>query len=175
MTAAAPPLTSARDTLVSLTPLTYAGAGDCLCHQCPRGLVCLLDLFFMSFIEELWQSVFTPGTTPALIKATHGSFALLIASLLWLIYLSRSIHFVNLLVIALLLYGTVFWFIKELERTKLMSNEELDASAASENSEKNEQNKPDSEELKEEQPSGHASGQASGKSTGEKKVTKRKV
>lgn len=119
--------------------------------------------------------MFTPGTTPALIKATHGSFALLIASLLWLIYLSRSIHFVNLLVIALLLYGTVFWFIKELERTKLMSNEELDASAASENSEKNEQNKPDSEELKEEQPSGHASGQASGKSTGEKKVTKRKV
>lgn len=126
-------------------------------------------LVLMSFIEELWQSVFTPGTTPALIKATHGSFALLIASLLWLIYLSRSIHFVNLLVIALLLYGTVFWFIKELERTKLMSNEELDASAASENSEKNEQNKPESEELKD-----SPSGQASGQSTGEK-VTKRKV
>lgn len=120
----------------------------------------------MSFIEELWQSVFTPGTTPALIKATHGSFALLIASLLWLIYLSRSIHFVNLLVIALLLYGTVFWFIKELERTKLMSNEELD-----EKNEQREQNssKPESEKLKD-----SPSGKASGQSTGEK-VTKRKV
>ncbi|EDK36205.1 hypothetical protein PGUG_00303 [Meyerozyma guilliermondii ATCC 6260] len=112
----------------------------------------------MSFIEELWQSVFTPGTTPALIKATHGSFALLIASLIWLIYLSRSIHFVNLLVIALLLYGTVFWFIGELERTKLMSNEELDK--ASENASEKD---------------------ASGRSTAtentgtEKKTTKRKV
>ena len=112
----------------------------------------------MSFIEELWQSVFTPGTTPALIKATHGSFALLIASLIWLIYLSRSIHFVNLLVIALLLYGTVFWCIGELERKKLMSNEELDK--ASENASEKD---------------------ASGKSTAtentgtEKKTTKRKV
>lgn len=112
----------------------------------------------MSFIEELWQSVFTPGTTPALIKATHGSFALLIASLIWLIYLSRSIHFVNLLVIALLLYGTVFWFIKELERTKLMSNEELDKGNEKDASEKD----------------ASAKSTATEKTT-EKKVTKRKV
>lgn len=112
----------------------------------------------MSFIEELWQSVFTPGTTPALIKATHGSFALLIASLIWLIYLSRSIHFVNLLVIALLLYGTVFWFIGELERTKLMSNEELDKANEKDASEKD----------------ASAKSTATEKTT-EKKVTKRKV
>ncbi len=79
------------------------------------------------------------GTTPALSIKSHTRFvALLIASLIWLIYLSRSIHFVNLLVIALLLYGTVFWFIGELERTKLMSNEELDK--ASENAVKKDAN-----------------------------------
>lgn len=83
----------------------------------------------MSFIEELWQSVFTPGTTPALIKAVHVSFILLFASLAWVIYLSRSIHFVNLFVIALLLYGTVCWFIGELQKSKLMTNEELDQAA----------------------------------------------
>lgn len=111
----------------------------------------------MAFIEELWQSVFTPGTTPALIKATHGSFALLIASLIWLIYLSRSIHFVNLLVIALLLYGTVVWFISELQRTKLMSNEDLDR-------------KEESEEPAKEKPTAKSTG-----SEEKKRPTKRKV
>lgn len=83
----------------------------------------------MSFITELWESVLTPGTTPALVKATHASFILLIISLISLIYLSRSIHFVNLLVIAVLLYAAVVWFIKELEQAKLKSNEELDKEA----------------------------------------------
>ncbi|RCK59439.1 V-type ATPase assembly factor PKR1 [Candida viswanathii] len=79
----------------------------------------------MSFFVELWESVFTPGTTPALITATHASFILLIISLITLIYLTKSIHFFNLLVIAVLLYGTVFWFINELQKVKLQSNEEL--------------------------------------------------
>lgn len=80
----------------------------------------------MSFGTELWESVFTPGTTPALIKATHASFILLILSLLSLIYLSRSIHFINLLVIALLLYGSVIWFINEVKEMKLKNNTELE-------------------------------------------------
>ncbi|CAK7897768.1 V-type ATPase assembly factor Pkr1p [[Candida] anglica] len=71
-----------------------------------------------SFFVELWESIFTPGTTPALIKATHASFIMLIISLIVLIFFSRSIHFVNLLVIACLLYGTVVWFIGELQRVK---------------------------------------------------------
>ncbi|CUM64086.1 uncharacterized protein PRCAT00001675001 [Priceomyces carsonii] len=79
----------------------------------------------MAFITELWESVFTPGTSPALIKATHGSFILLIISLISLIYLSGSIHFINLLIIALFLYGTVVWFINELQQLKLKANEEL--------------------------------------------------
>lgn len=80
----------------------------------------------MSFITELWELVFTPGTTPALVKATHASFILLILSLISLIFLSGSIHFVNLLVIALFLYGAVIWFINELETVKLRSNEQLE-------------------------------------------------
>lgn len=79
----------------------------------------------MAFLVELWESIFTPGTTPALMKATHGSFLLLGISLLWLIYVTRSIHYINLFVIALCLYGSVLWFVKELEQAKLKSNEEL--------------------------------------------------
>ncbi|CAX39905.1 V-type ATPase assembly factor, putative [Candida dubliniensis CD36] len=79
----------------------------------------------MSFFVELWESVFTPGTTPALITATHVSFILLIISLLVLIFLTKSIHFINLLVIAVLLYASVFWFINELQQVKLKSNDEL--------------------------------------------------
>lgn len=93
----------------------------------------------MAFITELWESVFTPGTTPALVKATHASFILLILSLIWLIYLSRSIHFVNLLVIAVFLYAAVVWFIKELEQVKLKDNQQLD----SENKEAEETKKAD--------------------------------
>lgn len=80
----------------------------------------------MSFFIELWESVFTPGTTPALIKATHASFIMLIVSLLSLIYLTRSIHFINLLVIALMLYGSVIWFINELNQAKLKDNSTLE-------------------------------------------------
>lgn len=80
-----------------------------------------------NFFEELWKSVFEPGTNPALIIATHTSFLLLIISLITLIYLSGSIHFINLLVISLLLWGSVTWFIFELEKQKglLKTNEEL--------------------------------------------------
>lgn len=84
----------------------------------------------MAFIVELWDSIFTPGTTPALMKATHASFILLLLSLSWLIYVTRSIHYINLLIIALLLYGSVLWFVKELEQAKLKSNEELQKETA---------------------------------------------
>ena len=38
---------------------------------------------------------------------------------------SIFIHFINLLVIAVLLYASVFWFINELQQVKLQSNNEL--------------------------------------------------
>lgn len=40
--------------------------------------------------------------------------------------MTRSIHFINLLVIACLLYGTVVWFIGELQQAKLSKNAELE-------------------------------------------------
>lgn len=90
----------------------------------------------MSFFVELWESVFTPGTLPALMKATHASFVLLLLSLLTLVYLTRSIHYINLLVIALLLYASVIWFVSELQSAKLKNNEELIAAAEKEAAEK---------------------------------------
>lgn len=82
-----------------------------------------------TFITDLWESVFTPGTTPTLVAATHGSFVFLALSLLWMIYTTRSIHFVNLLVIALCLWASVTWFLHELEKEKqkgaLKTNEQL--------------------------------------------------
>lgn len=86
----------------------------------------------MSFFVELWESVFQPGTNPALMKATHGSFVLLIGSLIALIFMTRSIHFVNLLVIAIFLYVTVIWFVSELDKAKLESNEKLKEEAEKE-------------------------------------------
>lgn len=91
----------------------------------------------MSFFVELWESIFTPGTTPALIKATHGSFILLLLSLLFLIYYTRSIHFINLFVLAALLYALVMWFVAELQRVKLMDNKELQKESEQTNDLKN--------------------------------------
>lgn len=79
----------------------------------------------MSFLVELWESIFTPGTSPALIKATHGSFILLLLSLLFLIYYTKSIHFINLFFIALFLYAAVIWFVNELKSVKLKENQDL--------------------------------------------------
>lgn len=79
----------------------------------------------MSFFVELWESVFTPGTSPALMKATHASFIMLLLSLLFLIFYSGSIHFINLFVIASCLYAAVIWFVNELKNIKLKDNEEL--------------------------------------------------
>ncbi|ODQ46910.1 hypothetical protein PICMEDRAFT_33784 [Pichia membranifaciens NRRL Y-2026] len=78
-----------------------------------------------SFFVDLWESVFTPGTNPALIRATHSSFVMLVTSLVWMVYTSRSIHFFNLLVIALCLWASVTWFLSELAKEKLKSNEQL--------------------------------------------------
>lgn len=76
----------------------------------------------MAFVTELWNSIFTPGVPPVLLAATHVSFIVLISSLILLVYVSRSVHFVNLLVIALVLYGLVMWFVGELEREKQKEN-----------------------------------------------------
>lgn len=78
-----------------------------------------------SFFSDLWELIFTPGTLPALIIATHVSFATLLVTLATMAYTTRLIHFVNLLVIAVVLYGLVIWFMNELKTAKLKDNDQL--------------------------------------------------
>ncbi|CUS22872.1 LAQU0S07e02036g1_1 [Lachancea quebecensis] len=78
-----------------------------------------------NFFEELWKSIFTPGASPQLIIATHVSFFLLTSCLGWLIYWTKNIHFIMLLIISTLLWITVTWFISELKLAQIKDNEEL--------------------------------------------------
>ncbi|ODQ63016.1 hypothetical protein WICANDRAFT_89371 [Wickerhamomyces anomalus NRRL Y-366-8] len=82
----------------------------------------------MDFVNELWKSVLTPGTSPALILATHLTFASLVITLSFFALYSKSIHLINLLVISILLWITLTWFINEinsLEKSDLKDNNEL--------------------------------------------------
>ena len=77
--------------------------------------------------EGLFDSIFQPGTNKGLLICTHVSFVALIVTLSSLVYISNyNIHYINLLIISVLLYVTVNWFIIELGKTKLFTNEELE-------------------------------------------------
>lgn len=67
-----------------------------------------------SFIEELWNSIFTPGTTPTLLIATNASFAALQLVLLALLLVTYSIHFLILSVLCMGLWVAINWFANEL-------------------------------------------------------------
>ncbi|KAI5807621.1 ER protein Pkr1-domain-containing protein [Peziza echinospora] len=84
-----------------------------------------------SFFEDLWSSVFTPGTTPALLLATNGSFALLQCTLIALLFATHSIHFVVLNCLAAGLWAAINWFVKELEEFKRSEEQAKLASASS--------------------------------------------
>lgn len=68
-----------------------------------------------SFIEELWTSIFTPGTTPTLLIATNASFAALQLVLLALLLVTYSIHFLILSVLCMGLWVAINWFANELQ------------------------------------------------------------
>ena len=68
-----------------------------------------------SFLEELWGSIFTPGTTPTLLIATNASFAALQFLLLILLLATYSVHFVVLSVISGGLWYAINWFARELQ------------------------------------------------------------
>lgn len=71
-----------------------------------------------SFIEELWNSIFTPGTTPTLLLATNASFAALQLVLLALLLATYSIHFLILSVLCMGLWAAINWFAHELQIEK---------------------------------------------------------
>lgn len=79
----------------------------------------------MAFFQNLWGSIFEPGTNPQLLIATHFSFASLILVLSWLCYETRNVHFFALLTLASILWALVTWFVNELKNSPLKDNDQL--------------------------------------------------
>ncbi|RPB05428.1 Pkr1-domain-containing protein, partial [Choiromyces venosus 120613-1] len=71
-----------------------------------------------TFLQNLWTSIFTPGTNSSLVTATHISFCALQLTFLALLIGTRSIHFVILSFICAGLWMGITWFIGELEILK---------------------------------------------------------
>ncbi|KAI0817926.1 ER protein Pkr1-domain-containing protein [Xylaria sp. FL0064] len=70
------------------------------------------------FIEQLWESIFTPGPTPSLLLATNVTFASLQLVLLALLVATYSVHFVVLSIISGGLWWAINWFATELNAAK---------------------------------------------------------
>lgn len=68
-----------------------------------------------TFLEDLWGSIFTPGTTPTLLIATNASFAALQFLLLVLLLATYSIHFLVLSILSAALWYAINWFAQELQ------------------------------------------------------------
>lgn len=68
-----------------------------------------------SFVENLWESIFTPGTTPTLLVATNVTFASLQVVLFVLLVATYSIHFVILSCLCAGLWWSINWFAVELK------------------------------------------------------------
>ncbi len=67
-----------------------------------------------SFMQNLWESIFTPGPTPTLLVATNISFACLQTVLLILLVATYSIHFLILSFLSAGLWWSINWFAAEL-------------------------------------------------------------
>lgn len=68
-----------------------------------------------SFVEDLWQSIFTPGPTSTLVIATNVTFAALQLVLLALLIATFSIHFIILSILCAGLWASINWFAKEVQ------------------------------------------------------------
>lgn len=75
-----------------------------------------------SFLEELWNSVFTPGPTSTLLVATNASFACLQLLLFCLLLATYSVHFIVLSILCGGLWWSINWFVAELLSTKALSD-----------------------------------------------------
>ena len=71
------------------------------------------------FLVSLWESVFTPGTTPTLLVATNASFAALQFVLFALLLATYSIHFIILSFLCGGLWWSINWFAHELQASKV--------------------------------------------------------
>ncbi|CAI6095554.1 unnamed protein product [Clonostachys chloroleuca] len=68
-----------------------------------------------AFFVELWESIFTPGPTPTILRATNVTFAALQLVLLLMLAATYSIHCVVLSVLCAGLWWSVNWFAAELK------------------------------------------------------------
>ncbi|KAI0548996.1 ER protein Pkr1-domain-containing protein [Xylaria curta] len=78
------------------------------------------------FVEQLWESIFTPGPTPSLLIATNVTFAALQLVLFILLIATYSVHFVALSLLSGGLWWAINWFATELNAAK--AREEADRS-----------------------------------------------
>ncbi|KAG9250032.1 ER protein Pkr1-domain-containing protein [Emericellopsis atlantica] len=67
-----------------------------------------------SFVTDLWESIFTPGPTPTLLRAANATFLALQLTLAGLLFATHSIHCVILSIICAGLWWSVNWFAAEL-------------------------------------------------------------
>lgn len=67
-----------------------------------------------TFVQELWESIFTPGPTPTLLVATNVSFATLQVLLFAMLLATYSIHFFILSFLCGGLWWAINWFAREI-------------------------------------------------------------
>lgn len=67
------------------------------------------------FVQDLWESIFTPGPTPSLLIATNVTFAALQLVLSALLLATYSIHFIILSFLSAGLWYAINWFARELQ------------------------------------------------------------
>lgn len=76
------------------------------------------------FMSNLWEAVFTPGTTPTLLLATNVTFACLQLTLAALLVATFSIHFVILSFLCGGLWWAINWFAYELQQAQQAQEKE---------------------------------------------------
>lgn len=76
-----------------------------------------------SFVQNLWESIFTAGPTPALLVATNATFAALQFVLAGLLIATYSIHFVILSILCGGLWVAINWFARELKQHQQQEEE----------------------------------------------------
>lgn len=76
-----------------------------------------------TFFENLWTSVFVPGTTPTLLIATNASFAALQLLLFTLLVTTYSVHFAVLSFLCGGLWWAINWFATELAKADAAEKE----------------------------------------------------
>ncbi|KAJ5762109.1 uncharacterized protein N7511_005491 [Penicillium nucicola] len=78
----------------------------------------------VSFMEDLWSSIFTPGPTPTLLIATNVTFAALQLVFFALLLATYSLHFVALSIISAGLWWSINWFAAEVRLAQLAQEAE---------------------------------------------------